>query len=265
MLKGLLVLLVLANAVFLAWSRGWIDGPTGVRAAGDREPERFSQQVRPELVQILPAAKSASAPGGPSGASALAASAPPGSVPAPALAPSSAPSQAPPPPAAPASVAAASAPLACLEAGPFTPGEAAAAEAAVRSALPDGSWVSVKSSRPGLWMVYLGKFKDRDEQLKRQDDLRRIGVEYDDLRSPPELLPGLSLGRFEERANAANAQEKFSQRGIRNAKVIEVRPPNSTVLLRVDKAPPVLAAQALGLNSNALGKGFVPCTRGGAN
>ncbi|KNZ31378.1 MAG: hypothetical protein AD742_17595 [Methylibium sp. NZG] len=262
MLKGLLLLLVLANAVFFAWAQGWIDGPTGVRAHGDREPERLGQQVRPEVVQILsavPPAKSASGPGGPMVVPATAASAP--TVVAPTV---SAPAPAT-PPAAPASVAAATPPLACLEAGPFTPVEAAAAEAAVRSALPDGSWVSVKSSRPGLWMVYLGKFKDREEQLKRQDELRTMRVEYDDLRSPAELLPGLSLGRFEERANAVNAQEKFTQRGIRNTRVIEVRPPANTVLLRVDKAPPVLAAQALGLNSSALGKGFVPCTRGGSN
>jgi hypothetical protein len=244
MVKGLLWLLVLANLVFFAWTQGWIDGPTGVRARGDREPERLGQQVRPEVVQVLSAvpaapARAASAPGG---------AAPAASAPA---------------PSAPASVATATPPLACLEAGPFGAAEAAAAEAVLRSALPDGSWTSVKTSRPGLWMVYLGKFKDRDEQTRRQDELRAMRVEYEDLRSPPELVPGVSLGRFEERANAVNAQGGFTQRGIRNTRVIEVRPPASVVLLRVDKAQPVLAAQALGLNSIALGKGFVPCTRAG--
>ena len=247
MIKALLLLLALANLVFFGWAKGWIDGPTGVRAGGDREPERLSLQVRAELVQILASPSAARA------ASAAAASTAPASAP-------QAPAQAP-EPAAAASVATAIAPLACLEAGPFGATEAAAAEAVLRSALPDGSWASVKSSRPGLWMVYLGKFKDRDEQVKRQDELRTMRVEYDDLRGPAELVPGLSLGRFEERANAVNAQEKFAQRGIRNAKVIEVRTPANTVLLRVDKAPPVLAAQALGLNSNALGRGFVPCTK----
>ena len=247
MLKALVLLLVLANGVFFAWTQGWIDGPTGVRARGDREPERLGQQVRPELVQILSAP---SAPAGPASAAAAAAI----TSPAPAVAAVTA---------AVASMPAAAAPLACLEAGPFSGAEVAPAEAVLRSALPDGSWVSVKSTRSGLWMVYLGKFKDRDEQLKRQEELRAMRVEYDDLRSPPELLPGLSLGRFEERSNAVNALERFSLRGIRSAKVIEVRPPASTVLLRVDKASPVLAAQATGLNSPALGKGFVPCTKAG--
>lgn len=240
MLKMLVVLLVLANGVFFAWTQGWIDGPTGVRARGDREPERLGQQVRPELVQILSAA-----PAGPASAPALT------TLPAAPVA------------AAPASIPTATAPLACLEAGPFSGAEVAPAEAVLRSALPDGSWVSVKSTRSGLWMVYLGKFKDRDAQLKKQDELRAMRVEYDDLRSPPELLPGLSLGRFEERSNAVNALDKFSLRGIRSAKVIEVRSPASTVLLRLDKASPVLVAQATSLNSPALGKGFVPCTRAG--
>lgn len=236
MLKALVVLLALANLAFFAWTQGWIDGPTGIRARGDREPERLSQQFQPEVVQILPpqTARTTSAP-----AAAV--------------------------PAAPASMPAAPSPLACLEAGPFSGAEVAAAEAAARAALPEGSWVSVKSNRPGLWMVYMGKFKDRDEQLKKQEELRAMKVEYDDLRSPPELLPGLSLGRFEERANAAHAQEKFLLRGIRTAKVIEVRTPASTVLLRLDKAGPSLVAQATGLTSTALGRGFVPCAKAGAN
>ena len=236
MLKALVLLLALANLVFFAWTQGWIDGPTGVRARGDREPERMGQQVQPELVQILPAlaAKTGSA------AAAL-------------------------PAAAPASMPAPPVPLACLEAGPFSATEVAAAEAAVRATLPDGSWVSVKSGRPGLWMVYLGKFKDRDDQQKKQEELRALRVEYDELRGPPELLPGLSLGRFEERANAVNALEKFALRGIRSAKVIEVRTPASNVLLRIDKAGPALVAQAAALSSAALGKGFVLCTKAVGN
>ena len=232
MLKVLVPVLLLANLVFFAWTQGWVDEIAGVRARGDREPERLGHQVQPELVQVLPpqATKAASVP---------AAAAP----------------------AAPASMPAPPAPLACLEAGPFSGAELAAAEAAARAALPEGSWVSVKAGRPGLWMVYMGKFKDREDLLKKQDELRALRVEYDDLRSPPELLPGLSLGRFEERSNAANALEKFSLRGIRTAKVIEVRSPASTVMLRVDRAAPPLAAQAAALSSAALGKGFVPCVK----
>lgn len=243
MMRALVLLLVLANLAFFAWTQGWLDEVTGIRAHGDREPERLGRQVQPELVQILSPQAARGTPPPP----AQAAPATPATVPTPAAAPSPA------------------APLACLEAGPFTGTEVAAAEAVVRAALPDGSWVSLKSSRPGLWMVYMGKFKDRDELQKRQEELRAIRVEYDELRGPPELLPGLSLGRFEERGNAVNALEKFSLRGIRAAKVIEVRAPSTSVSVRMDKAPAALAAQAMALSSAALGKGFVPCAKAGAN
>ena len=253
MLRVWLVLLALANLAFFAWTQGWIDEVAGARARGDREPERLGRQVQPELVQILSpqAARAASAP-----AAAVAAPAPAAS-PLAATTPATV-------PATPSSTPA-PAPLACLEAGPFSVAEATAAESAVRAALPEGSWVSLKSGRPGLWMVYIGRFKDRDELVKKQDELRGLRVEYDELRGPPELLPGLSLGRFEERGNAVNALEKFSLRGIRTAKVVEVRTPASTVMLRVDKAAPPLAAQAVAINAAALGKGFMPCVKAVGN
>ena len=45
MLRLFVLLLVLGNAVFLAWTQGWLDDVTGVRASGDREPERSARWV----------------------------------------------------------------------------------------------------------------------------------------------------------------------------------------------------------------------------
>jgi hypothetical protein len=53
MLRLLTALLLAANLVFGAWTLGWLDGIVGVRARGDREPERLARQVHPELVRIL--------------------------------------------------------------------------------------------------------------------------------------------------------------------------------------------------------------------
>lgn len=251
MLRTLVALLVLANLLFFAWTQGWIDGVSGARATGHREPERLGQQVRPDVVRILPPQAVRPAPA-PASAAAPAGVAAPASAAAPAEA--SSPASAPP-----------SAPLACLEAGPFTGAEASAAESALKAALPEGGWVSVKLGKPGLWMVYLGKFRDREELLKRQEELRARRIDYDELRSPSEWAPGLSLGRFEERANAANAVEKLAQRGIRGSRVIEVRSPVSSTMLRVEKASPTVAAQLAAINPSAVGKGFVPCARASGN
>jgi len=53
MLRWAVALLLVANVVFFAWSQGWLDSLTGVRAGGDREPERLAQQVRPDVVRVL--------------------------------------------------------------------------------------------------------------------------------------------------------------------------------------------------------------------
>jgi len=56
------VALVLANVLFFAYSRGALDGLFGLRADGEREPERLSSQVRPQSIRLLPMATAASAP-----------------------------------------------------------------------------------------------------------------------------------------------------------------------------------------------------------
>jgi hypothetical protein len=58
MLRAIVVALLVANLAFFAWTLGWLDGVVGVRARGDREPERLALQVRPESVTVLkPGAK----------------------------------------------------------------------------------------------------------------------------------------------------------------------------------------------------------------
>jgi len=63
MLRALIALLLLANLAFYAWSQSWLDDIVGVRARGDREPERLARQFHPEVVRILtPQALAAAAP-----------------------------------------------------------------------------------------------------------------------------------------------------------------------------------------------------------
>ena len=51
MLRALVALLLLANAVFFAWGRGWLGAPPH---HAEREPERLLAQVRPEVLTVLP-------------------------------------------------------------------------------------------------------------------------------------------------------------------------------------------------------------------
>ena len=53
MLRLIVLLLLLANAGFFAWSHGLLQ-PWGLGPAQQSEPQRLEQQVRPEAVRVLP-------------------------------------------------------------------------------------------------------------------------------------------------------------------------------------------------------------------
>ena len=161
MLRGLLLVLLLANLAFFVWSQGGFGAAGGAAAGSEHEPERLARQVHPEAVQLLtppvaastpaPAPQASAASAAASSASATdAASAP--SAPASEAASSPAPVEASASAAIPASAAsmtsAASASVAvvaapapppppappgtrCLEAGPFSGVELATAETAL--------------------------------------------------------------------------------------------------------------------------------------
>lgn len=229
MLQRIVLLLIVANLLFFAWTRGWLDELTGLRAHPEREPERLARQVRPELVVILP-------PG---------ASSPAASAPASAASPASAPSR-----------------TSCLEAGPFATGASVSAMAvlqALQPPLPAGSWTEVKSERPGSWMVYMGRFPNREALAKKEEELRRARASYETLNAPPELALGFSFGRFDERAAAQRSLEQLNQRGIRSARVVELAAPSTLHMLRAEYADAALAAQLAAIRSPALGRGFVAC------
>ena len=167
------------------------------------------------------------------------------------------------PPDAAASSSASTAP-ACLEAGPFSATELAAANAALKQALPnvaEGNWAEVKTDTPGAWIVYLGKFVDTEGLTKKEQELKRLKLDFEVVRAPPALDRGLSLGRFDGRAAADTALERFTQQGVRTARVVELSAPGSTSLLRVARADEALAAQLLALRVSGLGKGFVACAK----
>lgn len=230
MLRLLVLLLVGANLLFFAWTQGWLDELTGLRPHPEREPERLARQVHPERITVLP----------PGAASAAAIAAPP------------------------AAASAASAPQrgACLEAGPFAEAALASAIAALQSVqppLPPGSWVDVKSERAGSWMIYMGRFPNREVLAKKEEEIKRTRVGYQEVSTPAEYTMGFSFGQFDDRAAAERGLEQLGQRGVRSARIVELAAPIGQHLLRADNADPALAAQLGALRLAALGRGFLPC------
>lgn len=229
MLRALVAALLIANLAFFGWSQGWLDDLVGTRSIGDREPERLARQQHPELVRILaPAAASDAAPAAPAASS-----------------------PAPPP-----------APLACLEAGPFADAALAVAQKAAHEALPAAVLTVARTTKPGSWIIYMGRYANREALLKKTEELNRRRVSYDEVRNNAALSPGLSLGHFDDRVAATRMLEQLgTQQNIHTARIIEFAPASTSQMLRIEQADPALLAQATGLKLAALGKGFVDCVK----
>ncbi len=149
----------------------------------------------------------------------------------------------------------------CLEAGPFAAAEAAGAAQALRQAAPGLTWRDVTLERPGAWTVYLGNFPARDAMLRKEDELRRIGIDYAETVLPGESEAGLALGRYEDRGEADKALAALQQRGVRGGRVLALAAASSTHVFRVEDADTALAARLGALRLEALGRGFSACSK----
>ena len=137
MLRTLVVLLLLANAGFVAWHQGWLDETLGPVAQQGRDPQRLKQQINPERLILLtpPQAPLEAAPGADVAASVTAQAA--SGTPDASSGASSAGDTA---SGASGITTPVSTELACREAGPFTPDEFRQADALLRQRLPAGTW-----------------------------------------------------------------------------------------------------------------------------
>ncbi len=230
-----MLLLLLANLGFGAWTKGWLDDLVGAKARGDREPERLMRQVRPEAVVVVPPVAALALPLSTT-ATSLAVAAP----------------------------EAAAAPPACLEAGPFDAVRVVAAEAALRSLeppLPEARYTDQKRELPSAWLVYMGRYAASGSLARKEDELKRRNVDYEEVHLPG-LDPGLSLGRYDEKAAAEEALAAFTGQGIRTARVVKTGEPTTVHVLRVDRPDAALATRLIGLSEGraaGLGKGFTSC------
>lgn len=248
MLRLLVIVLLLANAGYFAWSQQLL-ARWGWAPVQEAETQRLAQQIRPEALHILPA---------------------PGATPARNVAPISEPGPAadaaahstpesPNAPPAPALLTASPAPAArgvCLQAGALDEAEAEAWRRAAR-ALPQGSWQLERSTTPARWMVYMGRFADNDVLAQKRAELKARNVAFD--KPAAALEPGLSLGRFASEEAAQRALTTLSNQGVRTARVVVERPETNTYLLRLPLVDATLQAQLNTLRPALAGKPLRPC------
>lgn len=215
MLRLTVLLLLLANLLVWGYTQGHL-ALVGLAPEQQREPERLSQQLRPEKLQLLPPM--------PDPAPAQATPIEPPAEPAPVAAPENP---------APQASATASRKTACWQATGYNASQTILLNAALQK-LPglDKRWTLTEAVSPGRWIVYLGKFPTAEALQRSRDSLKQLGVEYRDVNSPS-LSPGLALGTFSTEVGAQQALQNVSKEGVRGARVVQVRPDARSITLNL--------------------------------
>lgn len=221
MLRLLVLLLLLANAGYFAWSQGLL-ASYGFAPSQQSEPQRLTQQLRPEAMQLLSPREAQQLENTPA-------------------------------PARPAAT-----PAECLQAGPFNEAQSATLRASLQKALPAGSWALEGNVEPARWMVYMGKYTNADALAKKRSELRQLGVSFETVSSEA-LSPGLSLGSFATQAAAESELAKIATRGVRTAKVIQERAESRGQLLKLASVDAGLKAQLEDLKPQFGGKALQAC------
>ena len=219
MLRGLVLALVLANAGYFAWTRGFL-ADYGFAPPIQSEPQHLAQQIRPETMHLQ----------GVSDAPQLEKVEPP----------------------------ALQAAVTCLQAGLFNEQQASTLRLRLQSSLPVGSWSLKSSVEPGRWIIYMGKYASEEVAAKKRTELRQRGLSFEPLVNL-ELGPGLSLGHFNSQADAERELAAAVKRGVRTAKVVQELPEVNGQLLKVDAADAPLRAKLETLRPQLAGKALLTC------
>jgi hypothetical protein len=143
MLRFIVLLLILANGAYFAWSQGYL-ASLGLAPALQSEPQRMAAQIKPEAIRLLSATEAKRV-------EALASA---------------------PPPKAPE----------CLQSPLLDATKASAVQTAAAS-LPAGSWSLEAANEGPRWIVYMGKYANADAMAKKKSELRELGLPFETLKN----------------------------------------------------------------------------------
>lgn len=144
MLRLFVLILMLANGLYFAWSEGYLRA-YGFAPAQQREPQRMVQQIRPEAIQMLTSVEARRAD---------------------------------------AQAQADQVPKECLLAEPFDDAQAATLRQALETTLSPGSWQINTVAVSARWIVYMGKFASAEQLSKKRDELAAMRLVPQSLNNP---------------------------------------------------------------------------------
>jgi hypothetical protein len=144
MLRLAVLLLLLANAAYAAWSQGFL-AAWGIASPQQSEPQRLEQQIKPQVLRIL----------GPDEVRRLET----------------------------AALGSASKAPECLQAGPILDSQIIGLRQ-VLEPWPAGSWSLEPVVEPARWIIYMGKYQTAGSVDRKKTELREIGVSFEPLSNP---------------------------------------------------------------------------------
>jgi hypothetical protein len=144
MLRLTLLLLLLANAAYFAWSQRLL-APWGFAPAQQSEPHRLAQQIKPQALTVLPAEEARRLEANGTGTNGK--------------------------------------PAECLQAGVFEETQVAGLKQVLAS-WPADSWSLEPAAEPARWIVYMGKYLTAENVSRKKGELRQIGVSFENLSNP---------------------------------------------------------------------------------
>ena len=219
MLRLAVLLLLLANGGYFAWSHGLL-AAWGIGPAQQAEPQRLAQQIKPQTLRVLAGAE---------------------------FRPSESAAAALPPLKA----------TECLQAGVFEDARVDSLRQALQL-WPPGSWSLESALEPPRWIVYMGKYLTAENVARKRAELRQMNEFFEPL-SNASLEPGLSLGAFASEAAATQQMQALAQRGVRTATVVQERGEVRGQLLKLPAIDDALRARLEELKPALNGKPLRPC------
>ncbi len=229
MLRLLVLLLLLANGAYFAWSQGLLR-PYGFGPSQQSEPQRIAQQLRPEAIRILKADEVTRAETAAETVAETVAKA----------------------------ATAAKGSMECLQAGVFDDIQAAALRRSLETLLPAGAWALAPVVEPARWIIYMGKYPNADALAKKRAELASLNLQFEPLTNPA-LEIGLSLGGFEAQGAADAALAALSRRGVRTARVVQERAELRGAMLKIAAVDDAIKARFEELKPALAGKSLRAC------
>jgi len=224
MLRLFVLLLVLANAGYYAFSQGLL-AAYGLGPATQAEPQRMAQQIKPEALRIL----------NPQETTQLESA----TLPAQAMANVSV--------------------TECLQVGMFNEEQTMVLRERLVSTLPQGSWVIESALVPARWLVYMGKYNSDEAVVNKRSELRGLGVSFEALNNAS-LEPGLSLGNFTTQPEAEAELARIARKGVKTAKVVQERAEQRGQRLKLAAVDPALRSQLAAIKPQLAGKALQTCS-----